>query len=215
MIVSYCSIIKLEHMTMKKIMILGAGLLFAGLAQAQTSTSPTFGIKGGLNLAKFSGNPNPNSDFTAGFSAGLFSNVPIASGFSFEPSVEFSQKGSQFTTFGNAEVKTKISYIDLPLMAKYNVTPAFGVYAGPQVSFFVDQETKIVNDNGSTSTFEGDKSNYSKSLAGAKAGISYNFGSVLFNASYAADLQNLYKENTNNRDLKNQVINFGLAYSFK
>ncbi len=200
---------------MKKIMILGAGLLFAGLAQAQTSTAPAFGIKGGLNVVKFAGDPDPESEFNTGFAAGLFVNIPVSSGFSFEPSLEYSQKGAEFTTSANTEVKTKISYVDLPLMAKYNVTPAFGLFAGPQVAFFVDQETKVVTGSGSTSTFEGDNESYRKSLAGAKAGASYNFGSVALNASYATDLQNLYKDNTGNRDLKNQVINVGLAYRFK
>lgn len=198
---------------MKKIIILSAGLLFAGLAQAQTSTTPTFGIKGGLNVVKFAGDPDPKSEFNTGFSAGLFTNIPISSGFSFEPSVEFSQKGAEYTS-GNTEFKTKISYIDLPLMARYDLTPAFGLFAGPQVSFFVDQESKIVTGS-SSSTFEGDNESYSKSLAGGKAGASYNFGSVMLNASYATDLQNLYKDNSGNRDLKNQVINIGLAYSFK
>lgn len=194
-------------------MILGAGLLFAGLAQAQTSTSPTFGIKGGLNVVKFAGDPDPKSEFNTGFSAGVFTNIPISAGFSFEPSAEFSQKGAEYTS-GNTEFKTKISYIDLPLMARYDVTPSFGLFAGPQVSFFVDQESKIVTGS-SSSTFEGDNGSYRKSLAGGKAGASYNFGSVMLNASYATDLQNLYKENSGNRDLKNQVINLGLAYRFR
>ena len=55
---------------------------------------------------------------------------------------------------------------------------------------------------------------YRKSLAGGKIGFSYNFGSVMVNGSYATDLQNLYKDNTGNADLKNQVINVGLAFGF-
>lgn len=191
-------------------MILSAGLLFAGFAQAQ---SPTFGIKGGLNIVKFAGDPDPKSEFNTGFSAGLFVNVPMSSTFSFEPSAEFSQKGAEYTS-GNTEFKTKISYIDIPFMIKYHVAPSFGLFAGPQVSFFMDQESKIVTGN-SSSTFEGNNDSYSKSLAGGKLGASYNFGSVMLNASYATDFQNLYKENSGNRDLKNQVINIGLAYSFK
>lgn len=198
---------------MKKIIILSAGLLFAGLAQAQTSTNPSFGIKGGLNIAKFAGDPDPNSEFNTGFSAGLFMNIPVSSGFSFEPSLEFSQKGAEYTS-GNTEFKTKISYIDLPLMARYDASSSFGLFAGPQVSFFMDQESKVVTGN-SSSTFEGSNESYRKSLAGAKVGASYNFGSVMLNASYATDFQNLYKDNTGNRDLKNQVINLGLAYRFR
>lgn len=206
-------IVKLnKKKTMKKIILLGAGLLFAGLANAQTSTDPKFGIKAGVNFAKFAGDPDPNSDFKVGFSAGLFVNIPISSGFSFEPSGEYSQKGSDFTTTSNTDVKSKISYIDLPLMARYDVSPNFGLFAGPQVSFFVDQETKMVNGN-TTTTFEGNNDSYRKSLAGAKAGASYNFGSVMLDASFATDLQNIYKEG--NSDLKNQVINVGLAYRFK
>ena len=199
---------------MKKIMILSAGLLFAGLAQAQTNSNASFGIKAGINIAKFAGDPDPQSEFNTGLAAGIFTNIPLSSGFSFEPSLEYSQKGAEFTTSTNTEVKSKISYIDLPIMFRYDLSPAFGLFGGPQVAFFVDQETKVVNGTGST-TFEGDKGSYRKSLAGAKAGASYNFGAVMLNASYATDLQNMYKENSGNRDLKNQVINLGLAYRFK
>ena len=198
---------------MKKIIILSAGLLFAGLTQAQTSTNAVFGIKGGLNVAKFAGDPDPNSEFNTGFSAGLFVNIPVSSGFSFEPSAEFSQKGAEYT-FGNTEFKSKISYLDLPLMARYDVSSSFGLFAGPQVSFFMDQESKVVTGN-STSTFEENNESYRKSLAGGKVGASYNFGSVMLNGSYATDFQNLYKDDSGNRDLKNQVINLGLAYRFR
>lgn len=196
---------------MKKIIILGAALLFAGFAHAQT---PKFGIKAGLNIAKFAGDPDPNSEFNTGLAAGVYTNVPLSSGFSFEPSLEYSQKGAEYTTAIKSEAKTKITYLDLPIMFKYNVTPNFGLLAGPQVSFFLSQETKFVTGNSST-TFEGNNDAYRKSLAGGKVGLSYNFGSVMMNASYATDLQNLYTDQSGNRDLKNQVINVGLAFGFK
>ena len=196
---------------MKKIIILSAALLFAGFAQAQT---PKFGIKAGLNIAKFAGDPDPNSEFNTGLAAGVYTNVPLSSGFSFEPSLEYSQKGAEFTTALNNELKTKITYLDLPIMFKYNVTPNFGLLAGPQVSFFLSQESKFVNGKSST-TFEGNNDSYRKSLAGGKLGLSYNFGAVMANASYATDLQNLYTDASGNRDFKNQVINVGLAFGFK
>ncbi|SKB68401.1 porin family protein [Daejeonella lutea] len=196
---------------MKKIAILSVALLVAGFAHAQ---SPKFGIKAGVNIAKFAGDPDPNSEFNTGLAAGVFTNVPLSSGFSFEPSLEYSQKGAEFTTALNSEVKSKITYLDLPIMFKYNLTPNFGILAGPQVSFFLDQETKLVNGN-STTTFEGNNDSYRKSLAGGKVGLSYNFGSVMLNASYATDLQNLYSDDSGNSDLKNQVINVGLAFGFK
>jgi hypothetical protein len=196
---------------MKKIAILSAALLVAGFAHAQ---SPKFGIKAGVNIAKFAGDPDPNSEFNTGLAAGVFTNVPLSSGFSFEPSLEYSQKGAEFTTALNSEVKSKITYLDIPIVFKYNVTPNFGLVAGPQVSFFLDQETKLVNGN-STTTFEGNNDSYRKSLAGGKVGLSYNFGSVMLNASYATDLQNLYTDASGNSDLKNQVINVGLAFGFR
>jgi hypothetical protein len=199
---------------MKKIIILGAAMLFAGFAQAQT---PKFGIKAGLNIAKFAGDPDPNSEFNTGLAAGVYTNVPLSSGFSFEPSLEYSQKGAEFTSKVNnlnTEFKSKITYLDLPIMFKYNVTPNFGLLAGPQVSFFLSQESKLVNGNSST-TFEGNNDSYRKSLAGGKLGLSYNFGAVMANASYATDFQNLYTDASGNRDWKNQVINVGLAFGFK
>ena len=108
---------------MKKIIILSAAMLFAGFAQAQ---SPKFGIKAGVNFAKFAGDPDPKSDFNTGLAAGIYTNVPLSSGFSFEPSLEYSQKGAEFTTALNSQVKSKITYLDVPIMFKYNVTPVSG-----------------------------------------------------------------------------------------
>lgn len=193
---------------MKKILLLSAGLLFAGYASAQ---NPTFGVKAGVNIAKFAGDPDPESEFNTGLAAGLFMNIPISSGFSFEPSVEYSQKGAEWTS-GSNELKSKISYIDVPLMAKFGLGSNFSIFAGPQVSFFVDQESKLQTGSGST-TWEGNNDSYRKSLAGGKAGLSYNFGTVAVNASYATDFQDLY--NDNGADLKNQVINVGLALRFR
>lgn len=194
---------------MKKILLLSAGLLFAGLTQAQ---SPSFGVKGGVNIAKFAGDPDPESEFNTGLAAGLFANIPVSSGFSFEPSVEYSQKGAEWTS-GSNELKSKISYIDVPLMAKFALGSSFSIFAGPQVSFFVDQESKLETGSGNI-TWENNNDSYRKSLAGGKAGLSYNFGTVAVNASYATDFQNLYSED-NGPDLKNQVINVGLALRFR
>jgi outer membrane immunogenic protein len=195
---------------MKRIIILSAVLLVAGFTYAQT---PTFGIKAGLNLTNFVGDPDPDSEFKTGIAAGIFTNIPVSRGFSFEPSLEYSQKGARFTTSTDTEVESRISYIDVPLMAKVDVAPSFALFAGPQVSFFVDQETKLVNDS-STLTFEGDNDSYRKSLAGGKVGLSYNFGTVMLNASYATDFQNLYNDNPGDSDLKNQAIHVGLAFGF-
>ncbi len=193
---------------MKKVIILGACLLFAGYAQAQ---SPKLGIKAGLNMAKFSGDVIKDSDYNTGLSAGIFTNIPISEGFSFEPSLEYSQKGAK-VDIGPSEGKMRISYIDLPLMAKYNFTPAFGIFAGPQVSFFVDQSSKL--DDKSVTTPWGNN-DFRKSLAGGKAGLSYNFGSVMLNASYSTDFQDLYSEKSAaSGDMKNQVLNIGLAFGF-
>src|SRR5690606_26080746 len=139
-------------------------------------------------------------------------NIPISTNFSFEPALEYSQKGALWTS-GGTDVKSKISYLDIPLMAKFNLSQGFGIFLGPQVSFFLDQETEIESGSGST-TVSGDNDDFAKSLAGGKVGASYNFGSVALNASYATDFQNLNKDNGGS-DLKNQTFNIGLAFRLR
>jgi opacity protein-like surface antigen len=102
------------------------------------------GIKGGFNLSKFySVDPSGlDQKYLAGFQIGVFKGFNITPTIQIQPELFFIQKGSKVSyTFDSVEVtaKTKISYIEIPLLLKFNLRAGARVnpyvIAGPYVAF--------------------------------------------------------------------------------
>ena len=91
---------------MKKI-ILSLALLagFASTASAQTGVR--YGIKGGYNLATFSGPDSKSSEYKSGFSAGGFLNFGVADIISIQPELLYSQKGASIANFQGTDAGLK------------------------------------------------------------------------------------------------------------
>ena len=57
--------------------------------------------------------------------------IPIANRFSFQPELLYSGQGSS----------VNLNYLNIPLMAKYNLTKEFSLEAGPQIGFLLSANT--------------------------------------------------------------------------
>lgn len=214
---------------MKKL-ILGLAVTASSLAFAQqtttTSTSSsnpiTFGVKGGMNvssLSKDSGLDDQKSKI--GFNAGVFANIPIASSFSIQPEVLYSQYGNKtdFTTLGTKySASTKLDYITVPVMFQYNFIPNLYVEAGPEFGFMVSAKNKVKNEsNGNSSSTDNYKDNLNTFNFGIGLGAGYyftpNFGVT---ARYVAGITDVAKNRPSGSDaVRNNVFQVGLAYKFK
>ncbi|MCJ8164818.1 PorT family protein [Pontibacter sp. E15-1] len=117
---------------MKKTLLLFAFILTTVVAaQAQT---PRFGVRVGANYSGLTGDdPTDYSDRMFGFHAGITSQIALTSDnfLSLQPEVLFSKKGAESKDDNR---KIKLSYIDVPVLAKVNAGPLY-FEAGPQVSF--------------------------------------------------------------------------------
>ena len=80
---------------MKKL-FLGLGLVAGTFAFAQTS--PSFGLKAGLNVSSISDDGYEDSKAKAGFYGGVFMNAPLSEQFSIQPEVLYSQYGAKVTS---------------------------------------------------------------------------------------------------------------------
>jgi hypothetical protein len=93
---------------------------FAFAANAQT----IFGITGGVNMAKMTGDdvevPGYDQTFIMGIAGGLFANMPIGEGLAFRPEVLYSQTGGKWEA-GDDYYKMIFSYIGVPLMLQYTI----------------------------------------------------------------------------------------------
>ncbi|WP_347216456.1 porin family protein [Chryseobacterium sp.] len=210
---------------MKKL-ILGLAVTAGTLAFAQQTPSSnpvTFGVKGGMNVSSISKTEGLDDQKSKiGFNAGVFANIPVASSFSIQPEVLYSQYGEKSdyklnnsTTISNS---TKLDYITVPVMFQYNALPNLYLEAGPEFGFMVSAKNKVKNEStGQSSTTDNYKDNLNTFNFGIGLGAGYyftpNFG---ITARYVAGLTDIAKDRPNGSDaIRNNVFQVGLAYKFK
>lgn len=227
---------------MKKL-FLGLGLVAGTFAFAQTS--PTFGVKAGLNVSSISDDGYEDAKSKAGFYGGVFMNAPVSEMFSIQPEVLYSQYGAKVTSSytassGSSSVTTKSSnslnldYVTVPVMFQFHATPAFYIEAGPEFGFLVGAKAKgdttTTTTIGSTTTTSSDsgsidiKDNTTKFNMGAGLGLGFNFTPNLgINARYVAGFTDINKKSdgedgtssVDNDNNKNRNNTFQVGLSYK
>jgi opacity protein-like surface antigen len=188
---------------MKKLILSAAVALFAITgAQAQTA----FGLKGGLNVSNLSGS-GINSDNTkslVGANAGLFASIPAATNFYIQPELSYSLEGAQYKT---PNAKTKLNFVNIPVMLKYVTNSGFFVEAGPQLGILTSAKNEAGN---ITADIKNDLKSTNFSLGG---GIGYKLDpSLAVGARYMAGISDLSE--TNSSELKSNNLSINLFYTF-
>ncbi|RNA63820.1 PorT family protein [Chryseobacterium nematophagum] len=210
---------------MKKL-ILGLSVTMGSLAFAQTtptntpSSSPiSFGIKGGMNVSSLSKDASVDSQKSKiGFNAGVFANIPVASSFSVQPEVLYSQYGekSNYNVLGSkVSASTKLDYIAVPVMFQYNALPNLYVEAGPEFGFLVSAKNKYTVDaTGQSTTTANFKDNLNTFNLGIGLGAGYYFTpNIGLTARYVAGVTDIIKNNSGD-SVRNNLFQVGLAYKF-
>lgn len=123
---------------MKKILLSAFAIMLSTAAFSQAE----FGIKGGLNYTKMSQirMDGESADFKPGFHAGVFANINLLV-VGIRPELLYSQKGFEMDTDDGTH-RSNLNYLDVPVMVKFNPAPIIALYAGPQVSFLLDENWK-------------------------------------------------------------------------
>jgi hypothetical protein len=211
-------------------------LLFSTtLSQAQVR----FGIRAGVNVSGWQGDAvNSLQDFVqlssgvaqtetrTGFHAGTYVTLPVTSYFAVEPGLFYSQKGYTMTgTFSSntldflnarATVVNQAHYIDMPVLAKVYVAKGFHLFAGPQMSYLVNNTVRarasvlgfsLLNQDLNTT------GNFQKWDVGLTGGLGYKFeNGINLQAGYEHGLRRLDAQNS--FDTYNRVAKVSLGYEF-
>lgn len=165
---------------MKKMMIFVVILsfVFVGSLSAQ---GLGFGVKGGLNMAKFTGDdmeigfeelgqadpgfvfgPTLGGFVIYNFNDKLAAQVEVlytAKGSSYDLDFSFSESGVQLSVDGTVDMKMK--WLDIPILVVYNVFNDVKVFAGPFVEFYLNGTAK--SDFTVTGSYEGETYSESES----------------------------------------------------
>lgn len=123
---------------MKKIILSAIAVMAFGFTNAQ---STRFGVKAGLNLSSLTGDAQ-DAKSLVGFQVGGFAEIKIIDKLAIQPELLFSTQGAKFDGFdGDSDYDTKLNYLNIPVLAKYFITDAFTVEAGPQIGFLLSAKT--------------------------------------------------------------------------
>lgn len=140
-------------------------LLFITLSQVQAQYGPEvrMGLKAGLNMSTVSGD-DLDADFLFAHHIGGFAEIQFSDKIYFVPEMIFSVQGYQSSiSTGDVELpgdieipgdvelpnvsegvdqEIRYSYLNFPLMARYNITESFFAEVGPQIGFLMGAKFK-------------------------------------------------------------------------
>lgn len=172
------------------------------------SANAGIGIKGGVNFASVHGSDKDkfgDVNSHTSFHAGIFAQFGLSDFFSLQPELLYSRKG-----FERQDSVFRYDYLEVPLLAVFNISDHFSVHLGPQVGVMVSAK---VEDE------EIDLEPYNTFDYGLAAGLE---GSLMdrfrIGTRYVHGFGDLRKEDSNgnniDEDIKNGVIQVYLGIAF-
>ncbi len=185
---------------MKKLLLSALAICAFSFANAQeeeetsTGIDVTFGAKAGLNLANLAEDFKRDA-YAITFHAGGMAEISFCEKFAIQPELLFSIQEVM-----SDQYNSMLSYINLPVMAKYFVTEEISIEAGPQIGLLIPLES-------------GDKDYLSSTDFGLNLGAGYKMESGLnFGLRYNFGLSNIVDDGRT--DAKNSIMQFSVGYFF-
>ena len=169
-----------------------------------------FGIQGGPNFSKISKtflNKNDNdleTDYLVGFHAGVYLTLGVDV-ISIQPEANFSTKGFNRNE-GLFDYRTRLNYLDLPILIQSKVADNIYLFAGPQVSLLLSQKTsgKFSNGNGGSITLSNNNTDDFKTGEGSFVfGAKVKIGNINVGARYNFGLTDVYKNDPSEEKARN------------
>lgn len=170
--------------------------------QAQTDSKSTdnggFGIRGGVNFSNLYSDDVDDNNVLTGFNVGIFAQAPLAPGIALQPEVNFSTKGAELQ-YNNAlfqgTAKFNLSYVEIPLLLKINLTKNLNIHGGPYAAFLVSSKITNEDANGNIN-FEDqvNRDDLNKFDYGLAGGIGFDVDNFGLGIRYNYGLQTIGKE---------------------
>ncbi len=184
------------------------------------------GFTTGVSIANYKakmGDESESGKAKAGFTAGLLIDLSIGKHLSFQPAVNFVQKGmkDEETVYNTTEkVKLTTNYIELPLNLLYNSRGRIGNFfigAGPSIAVAISGKYKYsdgVNSSNENIKFGSGDDDMMKQVdlgANVITGFALNNG-FMFSVNFNAGLNNLAAQNPDDVSLRSNYVGIKLGY---
>jgi hypothetical protein len=158
-----------------------------------------------------------------GWNAGFFAKLPVARGFSIQPELSYTSKGAKekYNNFveGQGEYRFNLNYVELPVLAVFNVAKNFNLHVGPYVSYLAGVNIKDMKDNGTIHEIaELDAENFNRFDYGLVGGLGIDISNFTLGARYNYGLREIGKDGNITSQLlknsKNSAISLYLGIGF-
>ncbi|THU37135.1 PorT family protein [Niastella caeni] len=218
---------------MKKIMcvaVLSSALLavsssFAQEQQtpAENTLSPKFGIKGGVNLTNMYVKDVSDENMKVGFNAGFFAKLPLGRGVSIQPELLYTSKGAKETydnfIEGEGEYRFNLNYIEMPVLAVFNVAKNFNLHVGPYIAYLAEANIKDLEDNGTIDEIADlDTDDFNRIDYGVAGGLGIDISNFTIGARYNYGFREIGKSGSLagalTKDSKNSAISLYIGLGF-
>lgn len=209
--------------------ILNFGVLMILLTAYSANSKAQAGFQAGTSFANWAVKPSDGETsfkYKIGFTAGLFTNIPLGTGFSFHPAINLVQKGYMLKD-KSAIDKITLNYIEIPLNFGYALkNNGFFYGAGPSVAFGLSGKEKFVDksdpSNSETNTIkfgsstdDEDKLKHTDIGANFIAGYQFPAG-LIITANYNIGLSDIHNWDTDDKvSLKNNYFSIRMGYLLK
>lgn len=137
--------INFKPSVMKKFLFVGMVFLLAFMKIKAQMTHAQFGLKGGVNVATIKVNAGNDYDSRTGFYLGGLAHIHVTKHFAVQPEVVYSTEGGEMDN----DFKTKLDYINVPVLAQLMCGNGFRLQTGPQIGFLLSgkNESNDVEEN--------------------------------------------------------------------
>lgn len=205
-------------------------ILFMALTIAMQAQDLHFGITAGptLGTMKSDYDTDQSGKYVLGFHIGAFAELPLADKFSLRPELKYQTSGVKYPPDENDEtfgLRTKSSYIMLPVMLEYALTEKLKVGVGPYMSMMLSLKDKMLPYAGAEDYFGGDmfdfdyvdeSMHFKKLDLGIGAGLSYQVvPKIGVNIRYSLGLSNTLKDADDDSKIRNRFFTLGVSYSIR
>jgi len=162
-----------------------------------STNAQTFGIKGGFSWSNLETQDGEvmSDNARRGFTAGVFTNLPLGSALSIQPELLYTQKGTRFEG-AIGDVNIEANYIELPVSLQVNLLDPFYFYAGPQLSYLASTQVRYNLTNNNDIIIDGDEDNFERMDVGGVIGIGFKFDVMFIDARFSRGFINFDKERT-------------------
>lgn len=185
--------------------------------------SPRIGVKGGLNLTNLYVDDVEDENMKVGFNLGLFAKLPVTQGFSIQPELLYSVKGSKLTydlgILGSNEYRFNLNYVEVPVLAVINLAKNFNLHAGGYAAYLAQANIKREVDDGPNDQIADlNEDNFNRFDYGLVGGLGIDIDAVTIGARYNYGLREVGKaDNFGSQALKNSknsAISLYIGFGF-